>query len=87
MADRRVYDSRHLQADCQEPGLAPAPYARLPFSPETFRPRWGQLVNSLYVCDLTSFRGLLRSSRSHIAASFAAGGCTKEVIYSMLEAV
>ena len=25
----RVYDSRHLQADCQEPGSAPEPYARL----------------------------------------------------------
>jgi len=25
---RRVYDSRHLQADCQEPGLAPELYAR-----------------------------------------------------------
>jgi len=24
----RVYDSRHLQADCQEPGSAPKPYAR-----------------------------------------------------------
>jgi len=24
---RRVYDLRHLQADCQEPGLAPEPYA------------------------------------------------------------
>jgi len=23
---RRVYDSRHLQADCQEPGSAPDPY-------------------------------------------------------------
>jgi len=23
----RVYDSRHLQADCQEPGSAPEPYA------------------------------------------------------------
>jgi len=23
---RRVYDSRHLQADCQEPGSAPEPY-------------------------------------------------------------
>jgi len=22
-----VYDSRHLQADCQEPGSAPEPYA------------------------------------------------------------
>jgi len=24
---RRVYDSRHLQADCQKPGSAPEPYA------------------------------------------------------------
>jgi len=32
-AYRRVYDSRHLQADCHEPGSAPEPYARygLPF--------------------------------------------------------
>jgi len=27
-AYRRVYDSRRLQADCQEPGSAPEPYAR-----------------------------------------------------------
>jgi len=27
-AYRRNYDSRHLQADCQEPGSAPEPYAR-----------------------------------------------------------
>ena len=27
-AYRRVYDSYHLQADCQEPGSAPEPYAR-----------------------------------------------------------
>ena len=27
-AYRRVYDSRHLQADHQEPGSAPEPYAR-----------------------------------------------------------
>jgi len=27
-AYRRVYDSRHLQADCQEPGSAPEPYNR-----------------------------------------------------------
>ena len=26
-AYRRVYDSRHLQADCQAPGSAPQPYA------------------------------------------------------------
>jgi len=28
-AYRRVYDSRHLQADCQEPGSAPEPFVRL----------------------------------------------------------
>ena len=27
-AYRRVYDPRHLQADCQEPGWDPEPYAR-----------------------------------------------------------
>jgi len=27
-AYRRVYDSRQPQADCQEPGSAPEPYAR-----------------------------------------------------------
>jgi len=27
-AYRRVYDSRHMQADCQELGLAPETYAR-----------------------------------------------------------
>jgi len=27
-AYRRVYDSRHIQADCEEPGSAPEPYAR-----------------------------------------------------------
>ena len=27
-AYHQVYDSRHLQADCQEPGSAPEPYAQ-----------------------------------------------------------
>ena len=27
-AYRRVYDSRHMQADCQEPGSVSQPYAR-----------------------------------------------------------
>ena len=27
-AYRRVYESRHLQADCQEPKSAPEPYAQ-----------------------------------------------------------
>ena len=30
-AYRRVYDLRHLQADCKEPGSAPEPYARQPY--------------------------------------------------------
>ena len=30
-AYRRVYDSRHLQADCQEPGSAPGPYVRIEY--------------------------------------------------------
>ena len=29
----RVYDSRHLQVDCQELGSAPEPYARLSCCP------------------------------------------------------
>ena len=31
-AYRRVYDSRHLQADCQEPGSAPAVEYGLPYA-------------------------------------------------------
>jgi len=30
-AYRRVYDSHHLQADCEEPGSAPEPYARIEY--------------------------------------------------------
>jgi len=28
LVERRVYDSPHLQADCEEPGSAPEPYAQ-----------------------------------------------------------
>ena len=45
-AYRRVYDSRHLQADCKEPGSAPEPNARqssmgylLPFTPLSSAPK------------------------------------------------
>ena len=37
---RRVDDSRHLQADCQEPGLAPRPYARQPNAGYLFLSEW-----------------------------------------------
>ena len=48
-AYRRVYDSRHLQADCQEPELVPEPYARysqvwatfIPFSSISLRDEVG----------------------------------------------
>jgi len=36
-AYRRVYDSRHLQADCQELGSAPEPYAPTPLPYPTGR--------------------------------------------------
>jgi len=38
-AYRRVYDSRHLQADCQEQGSAPETYARQS-SMGHLLPRW-----------------------------------------------
>ena len=34
-AYRRVYDSRHLQANCQEPGSAPEPYTRQSTMPDS----------------------------------------------------
>ena len=55
-AYRRVYDSRHLQADCQEPGSAPEPYARL------------SSTGYLYLFQLTNKRNelLLRAQRDHV---------------------
>jgi len=47
-AYRRVYDSRHLQADCQEPGSAPEPYApqsSIPF----YSPRNGMIYDRAIV--------------------------------------
>ena len=35
-AYRRVYDSRHLQADCQDPGSAREPYANRVWATFTF---------------------------------------------------
>jgi len=45
-AYRRVYDSRHLQADCQEPGSAPEPYA------------WQSSIGYLYVFYACTVNGL-----------------------------
>ena len=48
MADyRRVCDSHHLQTDCQGPGSAPEPYARLPLPlPFTVRSYCGLSANA-----------------------------------------
>jgi len=51
VAYSRVYDSRHLQADCKEPGSAAEPYARQSsmgylylFSVRGYRLRFGLMM-------------------------------------------
>jgi len=47
---RRVYDSRHLQADCQVPVSAPEPYARQSSTGYVYLfTTWG-IVDPLKVC-------------------------------------
>jgi len=62
-AYRRVYDSRHLQADCQEPGTTQEPYARqssmgylylLPPASPPGAENCGQLLHSLALLSATS---------------------------------
>ena len=52
-AYRRVYDSRHLQADCQGPGSAPELYARsssMDYLFTTLHPFNGLFSRSTWVC-------------------------------------
>jgi len=59
-AYRRVHDSCHLQADCQEPGSAPEPYARQSSMRYLYlnrvhtarRTRRGSSVASVWWCEL-----------------------------------
>ena len=51
----RVYDSRHLQADCQEPGSAPEPYAT--FTVFTL----GGLLHSVQQQERTQWHAVLTS--------------------------
>ena len=53
---RRVYDSRHLQADCQEPGSAPEPYARVTEYGLPFFTRVSQYQKSKTNLDFTEAR-------------------------------
>ena len=52
-AYRRVYDSRHLQDDCQVPGSAPEPYSRQ------------SSMGYLYLCGLSSRHCVLRLPSVH----------------------
>ena len=77
-AYRRVHDSRHLQADCQEPVSAPEPYAELieygllylyyyifqPFAIETLGPLNASALNLLSEVGrrLTSLFGVSRKT-------------------------
>ena len=69
-AYRRVYDSRHLQADCQEPGSAPEPYVRLSSMDNLYLFTGNKLASASHCCVrklqstlLTLFRRLLDTSR------------------------
>jgi len=54
-ACRRVYDSRHLQADCQEPGSAPEPYTlgNRVWATFTFLQYDHRLTNKAYLSAIT----------------------------------
>jgi len=52
-AYRRVYDSRHLQTDCQEPGSTPELYARLSSMGRLYLVKRGAI-------SLTSFTGMIQ---------------------------
>ena len=66
-AYRRVYDSHHLQSDCQEPGSAPEPYARYRVwatftflhgcNQQTDRPHY-ICSNRLHICTLCVWCGI-----------------------------
>ena len=72
-AYRRVYDSHHPQADCQEPGSAPEPYARYSSMGYLYLYTW------LCVCEQRSYHGVthswpacLHTSATHRHRGFAA---------------
>jgi len=68
-AYRQVYDSRHLQADCQEPASAPGTYARLPlpfFIVVTAAHNLRTVPSALGDAAITGIRVLLRCSSVNV---------------------
>ena len=74
-AYRRVYDSHHLQADCQELGSAPEPYARLSsmgclfYTPVNFRSTGTGVLCQLSLDQRTRRSSQRLSELSQISAS------------------
>jgi len=66
-AYRRVYDSRHLQADCQIPGSAPESYAR--------QSSMGYLTGHDHSSSRIETQGRGSLSRSTIIDNLAAAEC------------
>ena len=69
-AYRRVYDSRHVQADCQEPGSAPEPYA------------WQSSMGYTFTCLFGRVSGESRQTAAWPSLPSVgrdlAGGCARE---------
>jgi len=69
-AYRRVYDSRHVQADCQEPGSAPEPYV------------WQSSMGYTFTCLFGRVSGESRQTAAWPSLPSVgcdlAGGCARE---------
>ena len=65
-AYRWVYDSRHLQADCQEPGSAAEPYARQSSIDDLFYVLHYFYVMCSFKLALSSYSALLCCCKSEI---------------------
>ena len=77
-AYRRAYDSRHLQADCQEPGSAPEPYTLGNRVWATFTFLW--CIRSSVICTIVLYRNVssyIIWSRSWV---FSAAECLPLVV-------
>ena len=88
----RVYDSRHLQADCQKPGSAPEPYARQSsiatfiftfytgHSSKKFKTNFLRNVTAysrvIAVSDSTDFAPIFQVSAIYMAFDFIASAAT-----------
>ena len=76
-AYRRVYDSRHQQADCQEPGSDPEPYARPSSMGYLFRVRCGPRGGKMFGI-LSQLNAVQSSSeRDSDATAWSASGAVQ----------